>query len=154
MKTSDYVVGLMFDESLERVALIRKIKPAWQAGKLNGAGGSIEDFDSDDDLIAADVVAIVREWKEETGMVTKPSDWLDFLVMRDIPSSWHVHCFCAIGDIDLLESKEEEKLEIVNVSDITLTRTDVVDNLCWMIGIALNVLKTGRPTFAEVIYPN
>ncbi len=37
-----YVLGFAFDEDYEWVALIKKNRPQWQAGKLNGVGGKIE----------------------------------------------------------------------------------------------------------------
>ncbi len=40
MKTM--VAGFLFDESRERVVLIKKQKPEWQSGRLNGVGGKIE----------------------------------------------------------------------------------------------------------------
>jgi hypothetical protein len=37
----EYVVGFAFDTD-GRVALIRKNRPEWQAGRLNGIGGHVE----------------------------------------------------------------------------------------------------------------
>lgn len=51
------------------VALIRKAKPEWQAGKLNGVGGKIEDFDP------SPVHAMTREFMEETGVFLEPHLW-------------------------------------------------------------------------------
>jgi len=39
---TQYVAGFLFDETLENVVLIRKNRPKWQAGKLNGVGGHVE----------------------------------------------------------------------------------------------------------------
>ena len=38
----NYVVGFLFEASLERVLLRLKARPAWQRGKLNGIGGKVE----------------------------------------------------------------------------------------------------------------
>jgi 8-oxo-dGTP diphosphatase len=58
---TDFVVGFAFDD-LGRVALVRKARPAWQAGKLNGIGGHIEPGESPVD-------AMDREFMEETGVL-------------------------------------------------------------------------------------
>ena len=56
----DYVAGFCFSECGGRVALIRKLKPEWQRGLLNGIGGKMEPGES---LHSA----MVREFEEETG---------------------------------------------------------------------------------------
>ena len=38
--TQQYVCGFLFSRDRARVLLIRKRRPAWQAGKLNGLGGN------------------------------------------------------------------------------------------------------------------
>ena len=67
----NYVVGFLFKEDKSSVVLIRKDRPAWQAGKLNGVGGKIEPNESAID-------AMVREFREETSVDTNPSIWKHF----------------------------------------------------------------------------
>jgi 8-oxo-dGTP diphosphatase len=64
----DYCLGFAFTVD-GSVALIRKAKPEWQAGKLNGVGGKIEDFDP------SPVHAMTREFMEETGVFLEPHLW-------------------------------------------------------------------------------
>ena len=64
----DYCLGFAFTVD-GSVALIRKAKPAWQAGKLNGVGGKIEDFDP------SPAHAMTREFIEETGVFLEPHLW-------------------------------------------------------------------------------
>ena len=70
--TQMYVCGFMFNEDRNAVILIRKNRPAFQKGKLNGIGGKVEQEDSD---ITA---AMVREFFEETGVQTIANDWENF----------------------------------------------------------------------------
>lgn len=63
-----YCVGFMFDRK-GNVALVRKTKPAWQAGYLNGIGGKLEDGESPAN-------GMVREWLEETGI--PHGEWDEF----------------------------------------------------------------------------
>src|SRR5262245_46641476 len=68
-----YAVGFVFVEfDGPWVLLLRKTRPAWQAGKLNGPGGHIEDGESDID-------AMRREFLEEVGY--KITDWTSFAVL-------------------------------------------------------------------------
>ena len=39
---SAYTLGFVFDSSQEKVLLVHKQRPAWQAGKVNGIGGKVE----------------------------------------------------------------------------------------------------------------
>lgn len=59
-KKIQYVVGFMFTEDTTQVLLIRKTRPNWQAGFLNGIGGHIEEGEDKLD-------AMRREFWEETG---------------------------------------------------------------------------------------
>ena len=38
----EYVCGFLFSPDRKKVLLIRKRRPAWQAGKLNGVGGKVD----------------------------------------------------------------------------------------------------------------
>lgn len=67
-----YVVGFAFDEPLERVILIQKLRPDWQKYLLNGPGGRIE-------VGETPTQAMQREFREETGINTP--DWLRFLTL-------------------------------------------------------------------------
>lgn len=54
------------------VLLILKNRPDWQAGKLNGVGGKVEDYD------LGPYAAMIREFYEETGIETNPGQWHEF----------------------------------------------------------------------------
>lgn len=73
-----YVVGFAFDTQ-RRVTLIRKTHPEWQKGLLNGVGGKIDSGDHSGNLpdtqAMASLVAMCREFKEETGVVIAPERW-------------------------------------------------------------------------------
>src|SRR5262245_6680033 len=56
-----YVVSFLFDQRCERVLLMMKRRPAWQAGKRNGVGGKVEPGESVHD-------AMHREGLEEIGV--------------------------------------------------------------------------------------
>ena len=62
----EYVVGFLFNTEMTHVWLIRKNRPDWQRGKLNGIGGHIEDGETM-------LEAMRREFKEETGLTAAGS---------------------------------------------------------------------------------
>jgi 8-oxo-dGTP pyrophosphatase MutT (NUDIX family) len=70
-KQTQYVLGFAFSEDLEYLLLIEKKRPKWQAGKLNGIGGKIDDNEEPLD-------AMVREFKEETTISIPPFRWKEY----------------------------------------------------------------------------
>ncbi len=84
-----YVLGFAFFDHKypgdnDGVLLMRKARPDWQAGKLNGVGGRIEEGEDPQD-------AMVREFKEETGVDTECREWNFFAVLSGV--DYEVFCF-------------------------------------------------------------
>lgn len=67
-----YVLGFAFSPDNSKVLLIRKERPKWQSGLLNGVGGKVEG----EEWLRE---AMVREFKEETDIDTSTTDWSMFL---------------------------------------------------------------------------
>ena len=129
------------------MALIKKNRPAWQAGKLNGIGGQIETYDENPDM------AMVREFKEETG-VNQPS-W--YLFAEYSGYDFHdfvIHIFCQKGDLSQLETVTDEEIKIVEVDSIRRRNEDckVINNLYWLIPLAQARILTGNPSFSTFKY--
>lgn len=136
-KNVEYVLGFYFLNNRENVVLIRKNKPAWQAGKLNGVGGRIESTDE------SPAVAMTRKFHEETGKHV--AIWNLFSVL-EFPGAT-VDCFFAHGDRSGLrlgpDSPTEEKVNAYFVEWILLRIPFVawpviVPNLRWLIPLALS----------------
>lgn len=83
---TEYCLGFLFSAAPEysRVVLIRKTKPDWQAGKLNGVGGKVEKGETA-------LEAMRREFLEECGV--KKENWIPFALL-DYPDA-RVWCFAA-----------------------------------------------------------
>ena len=114
-----YVLGFMFTEDLENVLLIKKLKPKWQSGKLNGVGGKIEDNDSSD------------EW----AMYTEDHDWKKFLVLKG--RDWECLVYRAISDKAYKYVRmEQEEPVLFKVKDILAS--NVLPNVKWIIPMALD----------------
>jgi hypothetical protein len=124
------VVGFVFSVNLSSVVLIRKSKPAWQYGLLNGVGGKKNDDD------ANLTYTMMREYEEEAGVKTNYYDWNKFAILEG--SDWAVNCFYAVSDEIFMQSKtkENEQIEKIRVSKLTEEKT--LYNLQWLIPLALN----------------
>ena len=122
----EYVVGFLHNNSA--VVLIEKNRPEWQAGLLNGVGGHIESHD------ASPHDAMVREFKEETGVYVSP--WEHFLTLEGTQA--RVFCYAATGArgtnaINKVQTETDEVIHRVYFRD--LHNRDVVPNLRWIIPI-------------------
>jgi len=71
-----FTVGFVFDTTLEQVLLVHKLKPATQAGKLNGVGGKIEDGETA-------IECMVRECQEESALLIPAVDWKEYATIKD-----------------------------------------------------------------------
>lgn len=127
--TTHYVVGFLLERPSERVLLVRKNKPSWQRGLLNGIGGKIE---VDEDAHQA----MEREWDEEID--GSRYEWRKFAFMTSPHTV--VHCFAAetnhlprdagINDVG-------EELVTVHLSEIGKHR-DCIRNLHWLLPLAFD----------------
>ncbi len=134
-----YVVGFLFDESMSNVALIRKNKPAWQAGLLNGIGGKIEDGE-------APAYAMSREFKEEAGLWV--ATWRHFCTMAGTNNDggkFSVDFFFQIGEPHKLTSMESEQIEVVSSKAIAGGEEKTIGNLPWLVALALDFGKGVHP---------
>jgi len=121
-----YVVGFLFNESMDRVVLIAKDHPEWQDGKLNGVGGKIRDHETAD-------AAMTREFYEEAGVLRK--DWILFC---RINGRWGtLHCFYARGDVAEARTMEVEQVSVWLVSDVVIGDPSlVIPNTPWLLAMA------------------
>lgn len=122
-----YVCGFYFIDS--DVVLIRKNKPEWQAGKLNGVGGTVEPGES-----ALD--AMRREFREEASKHTCEAEWRFFAVLRTRDAEIFFF-FSAHGTASGISSGTDEAIYFVQVDTIA-HHPIVLPNLKWLIPLALN----------------
>lgn len=134
-----YIVGFLFPPSLDKVVLVRKCKPAWQNGRLNGVGGAIERGETPHQ-------AMSREFGEEVklGQAGQP-----YLIP---PDSWHMFCSLVVasGDkIDFLYAVDSEAtkahsntVEPIVVKEVSgLTVPDCLWSVPWLISMALTFIS-------------
>ncbi len=121
-----YVVGFAFNPDMTEVVLIKKNKPEAQKGIWNGVGGKIE-------IDESELEAMVREFREETGVVTDPISWRQF-VKLEFPDA-EVTFFCRTELVTKTYSMTDEIVTIIAVADLVNYR--IVPNLHWLIPMAI-----------------
>jgi 8-oxo-dGTP diphosphatase len=131
--TKCYVLGFAFNNHKTKVILIKKNRPLWQNGLLNGVGGKVE-------LTDIDIYhTMTREFFEETGVTTKEKEWHHFADMgfdEDIMGgSAMVHCFRLSNDI-VNDCKTIESEEIIHFDLENPCSYPIVSNLNVLIPMA------------------
>ena len=122
-----YVLALLFTTDRRRVVLMRKLRPAWQAGRVNALGGKLLSGES-----AA--AAARREVREEAGVDVPEPSWREILVWRD--PIYRMHVLSAFDDVANRASTAEDQ-EIFLAATDDLPR-ESIDNLRWLIPLALD----------------
>ena len=120
----EYACGFLFSPDRKRVLLIRKNRPAWQKGKLNGVGGKLEAGETPLD-------AMIREFREEAHLAI--DSWQHILSLTG--TDWRGHFFRAFGPINEAKPITDETLEIHPVDALP---RDTIPNLHWMIPLMLD----------------
>lgn len=129
----EYVVGFLFNNALDKVTLIRKNKPDWQKGLLNGPGGKIENNESPSR-------AMTREFREECGIELKEWDLFCTIYFKEAA----VYFFkkrlpVGMRMEDLTRSVTSETLEYIYIHSLPSERT--IPNLQWLIPMAISFSK-------------
>lgn len=161
----EWVVGFLFNDDASEVVLIRKRRPEWQAGKLNGVGGKIEDRDwsaravpdvTDSEAVHAAAVleAMIREFFEETGVVIP--DWHHFASLTWEEGVVHfLRAFMPQATVDRCRTTTDESVERHSVHRLGEPGdglANVTPNLLWLVPLAahrhdsydlIDVVETG-----------
>lgn len=104
-----YVVGLIFDSSNKKILLVRKNRPKWQLGKLNGVGGKVEENETPYE-------AVVRECEEECGLLLH--NWLLVDCFTD-NNNYEVFFFTTqAGNIHKAYTKTDEVIEVFEIESL------------------------------------
>jgi len=121
-----YVVGFLFSDDLSKVVLIRKKRPPYQEGLLNGVGGEIKVGEWKHD-------AMRREFLEETGHDHK--EWREYACI----SNANYKCFCYFGmsyDFDQVKTMTDEAVGIYEVKFLSSLST--LASVQWLVPLGLD----------------
>lgn len=115
MKLNRYCLGFLFNEDCSEVLLIRKQRPNFQRGRWNGLGGLAESGEGPR-------AAMVRQTKEESGIVTAEEDWRH-LNNLEFPTASVSVFFASCGDLTKARTCTDEIVQRTAVASIPLLRT-------------------------------
>lgn len=134
-----YVCGFMFDQLKERVTLILKNRPAWQAGKFNGVGGKIEPGEGPLD-------AMIREFNEEAGVFFPY--WRQFAKL-ELSRGGEIYLFTAVSDAARsVRTMTDEPVGLFPIN--ALYEAQTMPNVRWLVPMALS-FEMGEKSSAFVI---
>ena len=115
-----YVLGFAFTPD-GRVALIQKKRPAWQAGKLNGIGGKVENTEDS-------TAAMRREFREETGVDIPVQAWQ--FRGRMFGENWSVFVYtCTLEIIKNARTMEDERVFLIYLDDLETITEKCIENV-------------------------
>ena len=124
------VAGFMFSPGRDRVALVSKLKPDWQAGKLNGIGGKCNVGETPHE-------SMVREFREETGIATCAADWRLFCALHH--NGWVIHFFAYFPDtLHAMPPHNDIGEELLWYGVEAIPRLPTIRNLRWLVPMALD----------------
>jgi 8-oxo-dGTP diphosphatase len=148
VQVTEYVTGFCFDASSNNVLLIKKNRPEWQKGRLNGIGGKIEPGETP-------MQAMLREFEEECGNNSRDLLWRQF-ACRMYTSGNFVNFFYAYAT-HMFEPIQmtDEYVMWVNMDGPIFTSLGL-DNLAWLIPHAkqLQCLRECGDLGYEEIFPS
>lgn len=141
----EYTVGFLFGSFGDEVVLIKKNRPDWQRGKLNGVGGKVEPGEDP-------AVGMKREFFEETGI--QYAEWERFATIegssgptkacrcgaqlcREHEEPWKIYFYKAFDTIafNAADTLTDELVVKTAVKEIPLLET--VAHLKWLVPMAL-----------------
>jgi 8-oxo-dGTP diphosphatase len=138
-KIADQVVVFIFghrDGEPASVALIRKDKPAWQKGRLNGVGGYIREGETS-------LAAAVRKVEQETGVSVEPHRLRPFCTLEGEPYRVYFYVlrlsaqeYQQVGTQDPAEPIQKFWLHTLMAEPVP--QTQMIQNLSWLLPLALD----------------
>lgn len=141
-----YVCGFLFSPDYEHVVLVRKNKPEFLKGNLNGVGGKVE-------LGESIQKAMSREFMEETGVPIGSSIWNIFCSLesetgREKP--YIVYFLYATSKLyNYAKTMEEEYVDIYEVSELK-EYSKLQPNCLWLLEMALSFQNGEKAKFFEI----
>jgi len=123
-----YVAGFLIDPGSDQVLLVRKERPAWQAGKLNGIGGHIEPGETP-------AQAMRREFTEETGLDV---DNFEYFAYLSFPAGavWFFRASAPEAVLGAAITATDESIETWFLADLACGAGPTLPNLSWLLPLA------------------
>lgn len=149
-----YSAVCVFNEEMDQVVLVHKLRPSWQLNKANFPGGKVESCDGNG--FDKFVNCASRELCEETGLKIDPCMLNLFCVLHF--AGGICYFFVTVTRINSAKTQELEKIFIGNVDEILtksttgydLTLLNTMPNLPSLISIAKKVILSNDKSIYEI----
>ena len=142
MNMKTHTLGFIFNRELDHVLLIKKRRPVWQQGRINGVGGKIE-------LGEESAQCMVREASEECGLESVTENWTFVGSMEGALWSVDVYALVYRGARDSIRTTTDEEVAWHTVAALP---EDVLSNVPWLVHLAIDKLRHGKFHFCTVRY--
>jgi 8-oxo-dGTP diphosphatase len=127
-----YVVGFQFNNEGDRVALIKKGRPEWQAGLLNGIGGGVERGETAK-------AAMEREFQEETELSQRTVIWRPFVDLRTWTHNLVTFFSSFTDSVELVRTATDEEVTVYSLARLQALKPMLVPNVLWLVELALTM---------------
>lgn len=133
-----YACGFLIGTD-RRVVLVRKNRPDWQAGRLNGVGGHVEPGETSAE-------AMRREFAEEAGLDL--TDWEHLATISwSTGETFFYRLFVDGPVLDATRTMTDERIEIHPVDEIPWS--EGVASLSWLLPLALHPTPLMAPVLVR-----
>lgn len=128
-----YVVGFAFSPNKNEVILIKKTRPEWQNGRLNGVGGHMIDGEGV-------TQAMAREFEEETGVRINPELWIHKLTLVNKTIGYELNILsCFTNLVYQTKSITDEEVLLISLPFLPILLSEcLIPNLRWIIPLLLD----------------
>ncbi len=137
-----YTLGFVFNSDCTRVLLVHKQRPEWQKGRANGIGGKLDQGESPEACIS-------RETLEESRLSIPAESWRSLGLIRQAAGDVAVFYTQYNGSLADAKRGDHEEVEWFSVAQLP---SNVMDNLRWMIPLALDAMRSKNPFRFTVQY--
>jgi 8-oxo-dGTP diphosphatase len=126
--SGQFVVGFVMDDNGRRVLLLRKRRPAWQDGLLNGCGGRVEPSETFEQ-------AMIREAREEIGVDRIP--FAHVVTLRRGEFECRFYRAFSTSAFAIADAQTDELVER-HWTSVVIGSPDLVPNLNWILPLAVD----------------
>lgn len=133
----EYTIGMLYTEDFQKVLLIKKTKPQWQAGNYNFPGGKVEPGEPPR-------ISVSREFREETNLKIPSHVWKAVGSIYNGDSGYRVLIFAGIYKPEIHGETISLTDELTAWYQCAFLPKNIITNLNWLVPLGANYLAQGN----------